>query len=81
MKQCACSYYKQYRVVHLKADEATAQRLTEYLLEEREATPENALRVLRWLEDHADAGGTVLETSDCWYGWLLWDVRDRHPRK
>ena len=76
-----CHYYKQYREARLAADEPTARRLTEYLLEEREATEENARRVLRWLEDHAAADGTVREASDCWYGWLLWDVRDRHERK
>ena len=75
------SYYKQYREVRLKADEATARRLTEYLLDEEEATAENAARILRWLKNRADTDGTVLEASDCWYGWLLWDVRDRHERK
>ena len=75
------SYYKQYREIRLKADGDTARRLTEYLLEEPEATQENMGRVLRWLQDHADADGTVPEASDCWYGWLLWDVRDRHERK
>ena len=76
-----CHYYKQFREVRLSADEPTARRLTEYLLEEGEATEENVGRVLRWMEDHADADGTLLEASDCWYGWLLWDVRDRHERK
>ena len=76
-----CSYYKQYREVRLLADRPTAQRLTEFLLDEEEATAENVSRVQRWLEDHADAEGGILEASDCWYGWLLWDVRDRHERK
>ena len=76
-----CHYYKQYKEERLAADEPTARRLTEYLLEEREATEENVRRVLCWLEDHAGADGAVREASDCWYGWLLWDVRDRHERK
>ena len=76
-----CHYYKQFKEAKLSADEATARRLTEYLLDEEEATADNVRRVLRWLEDHAGGDGTVLEASDCWYGWLLWDVRDRHERK
>jgi len=75
-----CSYYKQYRSIRLPADEATARRLTEFLLEEGEATADNVGRVLRFLETHADSEGMLTETSDCWYGWLLWDVRDCHPR-
>ena len=76
-----CHYYKQFKEVRLSADLPTARRLTEYLLEEDEATEENVGRVLRWLEDHADPEGGLSEASDCWYGWLLWDVRDRHERK
>jgi SAM-dependent methyltransferase len=75
-----CSYYKQYREIRIPADESTAARYAEFLLEPEEATQENKLRILRYLEGRADADGSVTEISDCWYGWLLWDVRDRHDR-
>ena len=76
-----CSYYKQHREQRLPADRATADRLTEYLLEENEVTEENRKRILRYLEERAGEDGCVCEISDCWFGWLLWDVRDCHERK
>jgi len=76
-----CSYYKQYRELRIPADEGTARRYAAFLLEEEETTEENTRRILRFLEQHAEADGSITERSDCWYGWLLWDVRDRHERK
>lgn len=73
-------YYKQHRDLRLPADRATAERLAGFLLDDGEDNPENVSRILRFLTDNADGDGLVLETSDCWYGWLLWDVRDRHAR-
>lgn len=73
-------YYKQFKSVRLPADQSTAKRLCAFLLEEPEQTEENRGRILRFLEREADAEGFVTEDSDCWYGWLLWDVRDRHDR-
>lgn len=75
-----CTYYKQYRELRLPADRATAERLCYFLLEEDEVTEENTRRIQRFLENSADADGYLTEKSDCWYGWLLWDVRDRHER-
>lgn len=75
-----CTYYKQYRELQLPADRATAERLCYFLLEEGEVTEENTRRIQRFLEENADAEGYLTEVSDCWYGWLLWDVRDRHER-
>ena len=73
-------YYKQYREQSVPADRATAERYADFLLEENELTEENIRRILRFLEERADAEGLITEISDCWYGWLLWDVRDRHTR-
>ena len=70
-------YYKQLKSIHLNADRDTAWRLTRFLLEEDETTDEAVGRVLKYLEDHADASGCVTEDSECRYGWLLWDVRNR----
>lgn len=75
-----CTYYKQKREVLLPADRGTAERLCYFLLEEGEVTEENTRRILQFLELNADANGLLQESSECWYGWLLWDVRDRHER-
>jgi SAM-dependent methyltransferase len=47
-----------------------------------QAGPEHHTRIERFLRDHADADGVILERSECRYGWTLWDVRARtgHPR-
>ena len=76
-----CSYYKQYRELRVPANEDTARRYASFLLEEEEATEENARRIRRFLEQHAEPDGAITERSDCWYGWLLWDVRAKHERK
>ena len=47
---------------------------------EGNATEENIERILRYLESKADKDGKVSFTSECWYGWLLWDVNDRIDR-
>jgi len=74
------TYYKQHKELQIRADYATAMRLADFLLEDGEVTEKNAARILDYLERHADADGMVKEQSDCWYGWLLWDVRDCHER-
>ncbi len=73
-------YYKQYREQRVPADRPTAERYADFLLGEDEVTEENIRRIQRFLEAHADGEGYLTEASDCWYGWLLWDVRDRHAR-
>ena len=40
-----------------------------------------SMKVLDYLEKHADGNGAVTEDSECRYGWLLWNVQDRHPRE
>jgi hypothetical protein len=74
-------YYKQSREMPVPVDRASAVRLTDYLLNEGEQTEKNIELILRFLQDNADKDGNVTELSDCWYGWLLWDVRDRHSRQ
>jgi SAM-dependent methyltransferase len=73
-------YYKQHRETRLSADRQTAEDLAGYLLGEEAATEKEAVRIERFLESNTDADGMVPEVSDCWYGWTLWDVRDRHER-
>jgi len=73
-------YYTQRKAVALTPDRKTARRLARYLLEEDEADEAAADKVLDYLERRADGSGRVMEESECRYGWLLWDVRDCHPR-
>jgi SAM-dependent methyltransferase len=73
-------YYKQRREMPVYANRASAARLADYLLEDGEQTEENIRKILSFLEKNAGPDGMVVERSDCWYGWLLWDVRDRHDR-
>lgn len=70
-------YYRQYRELPLAAEPETARELVEYLLPEAEQTPDNIRRVLAFLRRQADDRGQVVEISECWYGILLWDVREQ----
>jgi SAM-dependent methyltransferase len=74
-------YYKQHKEMPVMADRASAVRLADYLLNEDEQTENNIELILSFLEKNAGSDGIVQEVSDCWYGWLLWDVRDRHSRR
>ncbi len=73
-------YYTQSKSARLEANKATATRLTRFLLEENEVTKEAVLRVLKYLEDHADPQGFVEGYSEVRYGWILWNVQDCHNR-
>lgn len=73
-------YYTQTKSVRLRPDLSTAGRLARFLLEEDEADETAVRKVLDYLERHADGDGCVTEKSECRYGWLLWNVQDRHPR-
>lgn len=73
-------YYKQYREIRITADRDSAERMAGFLLKKEEVTADNIERIRRYLEDHADTSGCLTDASECWYGWLLWDVRDRKER-
>ena len=73
-------YYTQRKSVRLQPDLPTARRLARFLLEEDEADEAAVRKVLSYLEQHTDGEGCVKEDSECRYGWLLWNVRDCHPR-
>lgn len=73
-------YYKQYREIRIAADRDSARRMAGFLLKKEEVTQDNVTRIQRYLEDHADASGHLTDASDCWFGWLLWDVRERKER-
>jgi SAM-dependent methyltransferase len=71
------SYYDQHREIDLPADRNTAERYSEYLLDEEGHEEKNIRAVHEFLKSAAGADGTVREVSDCRMGWLLWDVRGR----
>ena len=73
-------YYTQVKSLPLVPDRKTAERLTRYLLEEEEVTEDAIRRLQAYLEQHAGPEGTVTDDSECRYGWLLWNVKDCHPR-
>lgn len=72
------TYYRQHKALRIPADAENAQRLAEFLLEESELTRDNLERILRFLEQRADADGYVTDESESMYAWLLWDVRETH---
>ncbi len=73
-------YYKQYREIRIAADRESAEKMAGFLLKKEELTEENVIRIQRYLEEHADSSGHLTDASDCWFGWILWDVRDRKKR-
>lgn len=74
-------YYTQVKAPVRRADAETARQLTEYLLEDNEKNDEAVGKILKFLQSKADRNGFFTEYSECRYGWLLWDVRERHERK
>ncbi|MBU1245250.1 class I SAM-dependent methyltransferase [Myxococcota bacterium] len=74
------SYHRQPRELLLPAGPELAVERARVLLPPEERTPENTARIHRFLRENARADGAVLETSDCWYGRILWDVRLRTER-
>ena len=36
--------------------------------------------IYRWLMEHAGDDGAIDYPTERWYGWVLWDVRDRVDR-
>lgn len=73
------SYYRQSRELMLEANEKTARRLADFLLEAEEVTEDSTRRILRFLENCADEKGLVAECSETRYGWLLWNAADQRP--
>ncbi|MBO4831827.1 MAG: methyltransferase domain-containing protein [Oscillospiraceae bacterium] len=75
------SYYKQVKSSRLNADRDTAQRLARMLLEEGEATDDAVSSVQKYLVEHADPSGCLVEDSECLYGWLIWNVQNRMKKR
>lgn len=74
-------YYKEHRERPLPLTRGTAEELSRLLLPEEMQT-EGALNdILRFLRKEAGDEGNVLEISDCWFGVLLWDVRERETAR
>ena len=72
-------YFKEHREECHTVDRVFAENNASFLLEEN-ASKENIERIFEYLEAKADKDGKVSFASECWYGWLLWDVNDRIDR-
>lgn len=72
-------YYKEHREERIAAERNSAESLARYLLED-DFADEDVSKILHELERSADREGRISYTSDCWYGWLLWNVNDRTVR-
>ncbi|MBR2783868.1 MAG: methyltransferase domain-containing protein [Firmicutes bacterium] len=70
-------YYQEHREQGLPADRETAADLRRRLLPPELQTEDSLSRILAFLEREADGRGLVPEISDCWFGILLWDVREQ----
>ncbi len=60
--------------------EGYVEYLMEHMLTPEEHSAKNAARILRWLQNHANADGTLIEHTEATYGRILWDVRRRCSR-
>lgn len=74
------SYDTRHQEVQVRPDEEYVEFLMEHMLPESENTKENAVKILSWMQAHADADGILTETADSCYGRILWDVRGRTQR-
>lgn len=72
-------YYREQDVERLTVDRDLVRRVTERYHQEAitEAVTEG---VYRWLMEHAGDDGAIDYPTERWYGWVLWDVRDRVDR-
>jgi SAM-dependent methyltransferase len=72
-------YYKEHRDESITAERSSAENLARCLLGDDPAE-EDIDKILHELERSANQDGKIYYTSDCWYGWLLWNVNDRTVR-
>ncbi|MCD8019476.1 MAG: class I SAM-dependent methyltransferase [Clostridiales bacterium] len=70
------TYYREESIEYMPADEKTAIRLGKRLFGDK-ASEDMQEQIYRYLAEHADSEGMIRYPSERWYGWLLWDVRDR----
>jgi len=73
------SYYKESDEDKMPAGKELALRVVERLPTEA-ATDAVIEKVYRYFMERADVDGMVEYPMERWYGWLLWDVRDRDER-
>ena len=74
------TYYKRRRELKISNFQDRAMLFVEKMLPQDEQTPENEECIAGWLRKNAGPDGLVAETSDIWYGFLLWDVREKTDR-
>lgn len=71
------SYYKEIREHAVPLTKEWARTFTAGLSDQEQASEEEVERAYRYLETIVDADGLVHLRDERWYGWILWDVRDR----
>lgn len=74
------SYETHHQEVWISPDDEYVEFVMEHALPPGDATPENAVKILSWLQTQANEDGLVLEVSDTGYGRILWDVRNKTER-
>ncbi len=72
------TYFKETGQDRIPADLSLAARITERYCPD--ATKEQLEQVRRYLLTLADSDGNLVYPVERWYGWMLWDVRDRTER-
>lgn len=73
-------YHKLCQDEYVPADRELASYYARIYTDGGIPTSESVDRVQRYLEERSTAEGTIRQRTERWYGWLLWDVRERLPR-
>lgn len=74
------SYETHHQEVWISPDDEYVEFIMAYALPPEDGTPENAAKILSWLQTQVNEKGLILEVSDASYGRILWDVRNKTDR-
>lgn len=73
-------YHLQEQAEQAEVNEDLARYYAKCFSTDMMAGKEETRRVLEYLQEHAGPDGTILRPYKRWYGWILWDVRNRVER-
>lgn len=73
------AYHRQNQEEYVEADEDLARYYAKCFAG-MNPDEDSISRVHRYLKDHALPDGTIMRKYERWYGWILWDVRERDER-
>lgn len=68
-------YYCQKQEEYIQADEKLASYYAKCFAPDMLSSQEEIRRVFRYLKEHSNSEGKILQKYERWYGWILWDVR------